>query len=226
MTKIAQPTTGPGGTSYRQYFRRLSPAAGPVAIDHHLGCFPLVDVYELLPVTIPGVSPLAHTKFLLYGPHEQVDLSHAGYSSTQFPRVAGIPWEYLLGQYQVTYSDETIFEDLINDFLTAFLRPPAADAIDFHNSKWIEDHCQSRTVADLKRSSEWDDIRWFVWPRKIVGAQQPLPAAGSALPAAFPSPEVEHLSYSSIILVLPQDLGMNPDGTPRQFVDLMITLRG
>jgi hypothetical protein len=214
-----------GMANYRRYFRKMDKTEETfILLEHGLGRYPLVDVYQLLPILVP--TPIlpqgaaTQTKFLLYYGHEELDLLQTNLTSKRLPRrTLGNAWEPLLAEYQVQYTDDDSLEDLFNDFLDAFFKLPAADEMDHQVTKWIDDHRDKRTVGELKKRGEWDDIRWVVLPQKIVvGGPPAIQNTDGSMPQ---NPlDVTHLSYNTLAV----RYGVNIQTSPTN-VDLMIVLR-
>ena len=164
---------------HKHYFRRLTTSDPSVTIQHELGCFPVVDVYELLLINIPGITP---AKFYLYYGHDerQALLKAVGERGQVKP---GTSIEALLAEYQIKHETDDSMGDVINDFLDAFFVLPNADEMEHLTSSWIDNHRES-IVGDLQSRGEWDDIRWFTWPKRIP----------------IPSVDVVQLSYETLQL--------------------------
>lgn len=208
-----------GLANYRRYFREMDAEETLVVLDHKLHRLPLVDIYELMSLNVPAAirSPNANQqqnpKFLLYYGHEELDLLQANVVSNQAKRlprkVLGTPWEPLLQEYVVEYEDDDSLNDVINDFFDAFFKLPAADDILAHEvSKWIDSHQDDRTIADLKKRDEWDDIRWLYLPRKLP-LEKPTANADNQ-PQIFSTPlEVVHMSYDALAVILDDTAAIN-----------------
>lgn len=229
-----------GTASYRRYFRRMDAEETLLVLEHGLHRFPLVDVYRLEPLQIPvdliptpasGERPTAPatTPFFLYYGHTELDLLQQQPVITppkRLPRrVLGTPWEMLLTEVGVAYTDDYSLNDVINDFLDAYFKAPAADEMEHMVSKWIDDHRDSRTVATLKQRGEWDDIRWAVLPRKLADGLALISGADQQQGVVV-GVDVIHLSYDTLAVQLPTNaFRPAPGGQQSQPLDLMILLR-
>jgi hypothetical protein len=216
-----------GLASYRRYFKRLE-ANQIVVLEHKLGRFPLVDIYDLLSIDMRVIAnePRIPEKFYVYYHHEERDrdvLYTRDRGATRWPW--GTPIEQLLLENQVQWEDDDSLGDVVNDLFDAFFKPPFVDHMEHRTSKWIDDHRES-LIGDLKKRDEWPDIRWVVRPHKGEGRLVvPLPAAPVPDNREIPIqptiyyPEVEHLSYDALSLKL---ANVRPADA---IVDLMILLR-
>jgi hypothetical protein len=207
---------------YRHYFRRIGVEQKRAIIEHKLGRFPVVDVYELLRIPVPNVTP--GPKFYLYYGHDerQALMNAMGEHGQEVP---GTLLEPLLYEYGVRWTEDDSLGDVVNDFLDAFFSLPKADEMEHQTSTWVDQH-RDRVVKDLKKRGEWDDIRWFTWPNKLITGR-PLTIPASPAPLVItPFVNVEQLSYDSLAVIAAPDLGTEPgENNPRQFIDVMIVLR-
>ncbi len=222
-----------GTANYRRYFRRMDTESTLLVLEHGLHRFPLVDVYRLKPIAVPAdlqPTPASGTRpatvqeipFFLYYGHTELDMLQQSLFDPprRLPRrVLGTPWELLLTEVGVQYDDDDSLNDVINDFFDAFFKAPAADEMDHMVSRWIDEHRDNRTIANLKQRDEWDDIRWAVLPRKL-GTGQVLGIGGTTdLVAGI---DVIDLSYDTLAIQVPANVVPKEKS---QFLDLMILLR-
>ena len=207
--------------AYRRYYKQMEPD-DTIVLEHELGRFPLVDVYELqsiLPAPTEG-DPIDE-KFYLYYHHEERDrdvLYTRDRGRVRWPWGASL--EQLLLEYQVEWEDDDSLGDVVNDFLDAFFAPPT-DHITHLTSLWIDDK-RDRTIEELKRRDEWPDVRWAVRPQRLVAGSPlpvigPTPAPGAVVQMASPVVNIHHLSYDTLEVNTAADLGRD--------IDLMILLR-
>ena len=210
--------------TYKHYFRRMGTDQRRAIIEHHLGTFPAVDVYELLDIPLP--TPAKNTKFLLYYGHDELDALLQAIGERVPRPLLGTPLAQLLPEYAVEWKDDDSLGDVINDFLDAFFNLPAADDIDHQLSdriKALSDQ-HDRTIAVLKQRDEWDDVRLLVRPSKlIVGG--PLAVAGPPALTITPLINVEQLSYDALQVSAAADLGTVGE-VAREFIDVMIVVKG
>ena len=229
-----------GTANYRRYFRRMDAEETLLVLEHGLHRFPLVDVYRLEPIQVqPDLLPTPAsgkrletpqtTPFFLYYGHTELDLLQQQPVITppkRLPRrVLGTPWELLLTEAGVQYNDDFSLNDVINDFLDAYFKAPAADEMDHMVSKWIDDHRDNRTIGNLKQRGEWDDIRWAVLPRKLADGLAIL--AGNDRVQQVVGVDIIHLSYDTLAVQIPSNAQIQPApaGQQPQCLDLMILLR-
>ncbi|HVF99136.1 MAG TPA: hypothetical protein VND68_04810 [Chloroflexia bacterium] len=224
-----------GQSSYRRYIKRLE-VGQTVVLEHKLGRFPLVDVYELLPVAphlkaADGTPAPINDRFYLYYGHEERDRDALFTRDRGTKRWAwGTPIEQVLRENKVEWEDDDSLGDVINDLLDAFFNTPDADEIEHGTSAWINDH-RKELISTLKLQNEWPDIYWTLRPFKLI-AGYPLAASnGGGLV------DVTHLSYDTLAIIAPGEFGKakrapSPARPPeviedveREFLDLMILLR-
>lgn len=232
-----------GMAAYRRYFKRLK-IEQPALLEHKLGRFPLVDIYQLMPIPVtaaqevgkPAATP-TFVKFFLYYGHEDLEalLPKAMNEYPELIREWGVPLEQILQEYEVVWEDDDSLGDVFNDFLSAFFKPPLVDHMEHKTSPWIDGH-REKTVSELKQRDEWPDIRWgFIPVRLTVGSEGfrvecPSNAGTTTVPCKIaPAVNVYHLNYDKLAII-PGDLGDEnvPGGktpVPRRSIDLMILLR-
>jgi hypothetical protein len=204
-----------GKAVYKRYFKQLK-SGKTIVLEHKLGRFPLVDIYELKEILEPfdGSESGIPEKFYLHYHHEERDrdkLFTEDRGEERWPW--GVPIEQLLKEYDVKWEDDDSLGDVINDFLDAFFKPPTVDHIGHKLSLWIEEH-KEKTIRYLKKRDEWPDIRWVTLPEKIVlMSGVPTSPAGATTPDI--SISVTHLGYDTLSFKNVSDSD----------IDLMILLR-
>ncbi len=213
--------TAPAPTATKTYyrvFRRLGAEQRRAIVQHNLGQFPVVDVYELLGIPVSDAGPeQQQVQFFLYYGHDELD-SLLRSIGVRFPReVFGTSLEELATEYGITYEDDDSLGDLVNDFLDAFFAEPGANEMEHRVSPWIDAH-RDQTVGDTKKRGEWDDLRWALRPVKLLSGS-PLTVVVGGVPATVtPLVSVEQLSYQALA-VSATDLG-----AAREFIDVMLVM--
>jgi hypothetical protein len=204
-----------GRSVYRRYIKDFTtdPGLDQVLLTHKLGRYPLVDVFELLPTT-NGANGTAGCKlFFFYG---HVDEETYGLSvRVGRDRVRlGVPFDQVLAELEVAYDEDSAIGDVVNDMWDALRKDPN-DEVKHCTSPWIDSACgEARTVGELKRSQQWDDLRLALRPDKCVAMCGNGPPQGEGKAAV----EVTQLDYDTLWL---RATGLTA-GTP---LDLMILLR-
>lgn len=198
-----------GQSVYRRFIKRFTNEGGmdSVLLEHDLGRYPIVDVYELLPVVakppVPADPELEKAKLLFYYGHKDTDDFGLVVRVGRGPRVQlGLPFEQVLAELGVVYEDDDTIEDVLNDMWTALWKPPN-DELDHATSPWVDECCgQRRTVADLKRSDQWADLLLAVKPQKFAMIGKPTAQAGGgrAGAAAGTHAEITHVNYRSLLV--------------------------
>jgi hypothetical protein len=208
-----------GKDVYKRYFKRLE-INQTVILNHSLGRFPIVDLYELLPIPLNLTTGPVTTAFYLYYGRIESDSDKLYTKDRGGERSPwGTPFEQVLNEYGINPEDKHTLNDVLNDFLQRFFDSRYVDdGIDYKNSKWIDEH-KGTTVGDLRRQGEWNDIRWVVRPQKIGFGPIPpetapaLATDGTAKAAGPRTVTVDHLSYNRLAL------------TAKGEINLMVLLR-
>lgn len=158
-----------GQSVYRRYIKRFDVRNLDAFLDHGLGRYPLVDVYELLPVVgdtrkVEVSNELKACKLLFYYGHVDADRYNLRISIGRDRRDLGIPFEQALTELGVEYDDDDTIEDVLNDLWTALSKDPN-DELDHCTTPWVDDCCgQRRTVQQLKDADQWNDLRLGIRP--------------------------------------------------------------
>jgi hypothetical protein len=196
-----------GQSVYRRYLKEFSGKSGmdTALLRHRLGRFPLVDLYELQTVTTVG--GVDYRLFLYYG-HLEAEKFGLVIQAGRDRLPLGIPLEQVLLELDVYPQGDDDLRDVINEMWDAFRRDPN-DEIPHGQSEEVDERCtQQRTVDQLKKSGEWDDLLVAIKPVKCTKGVH-------ALADDF---DVTHIDYDTVLL---ETHGL-PDTPPR---DLMILLR-
>ncbi|MDQ4025428.1 MAG: hypothetical protein M3217_08055 [Actinomycetota bacterium] len=155
-----------GPSVYRRYIKRFAGTEGmkEVFLEHGIGRFPLVDVYELLTVT--DRRPHDRCKVLFYYGHEDRDTYSLDVAYGRDEHQLGLRFEALLQELGVSYDGDDAIADVVQDMWTAFAKDPN-DEIEHCQTDWVEGCCrENKTVDELKRADQWDDLYVAIKPRK------------------------------------------------------------
>lgn len=163
---------------YRRYFKQLdrqlggAPTFGPAIIEHELDRYPVITVFELLPL---DVSDEANTgvKFLVY---------YAGHRDNAASRLStrgldtvhwGDSLDLLLDQFGLQVTPKQLFDDVLND-LWGRMFDPGLDQDHFRreaygHSDYVQQQIldKDRTVEELKQMGIWEDLHMALRPRMI-----------------------------------------------------------
>jgi hypothetical protein len=162
-----------GMAGYRRFIKRFTSDLDKVLIHHNLGRFPLVDVYRLERVVGEKASDeireqFRHCKLLFYYGHADADnfgLAHQVYREKVR---LGLPFGPLLDELGVEYEDDDTIEDVLNDMWDKLMEDPN-DELDHCQSPWVEECCgKRRTVAELKKADQWNDLYVAILPLRIL----------------------------------------------------------
>lgn len=200
-----------GQTAYRRYIKEFDVDAGTtrILLKHDLGGYPLVDIYELLPVAAPttGTGGKPCKLFFYYGAKDAEQFGLLIRVGKDRARL-GIGFEELLRELAVAYNDNTVVEDVLNDLQEKLWENPN-DELTFCTSPWVDECCgERRTVGDLKRGGQWDDLRVALRPRKC----------GKGADAGTCQVDVTQVNYQTLQV---EAAGLESGGV----LDLMILLR-
>lgn len=195
-----------GMAAYRRFIKEFTSEVDKVLLKHDLGRFPLVDVYELVPVT--AKADFTDCKLLFYYGHADAEDFGLWVKVYRDRMPMGIPFEQLLAELGVEYEDDDTIEDVLNDMWNAFMRDPN-DEIKHCTTPWVDECCgQRRTVGDLKKANQWPDLYVAIKSKKC----------GKGTDNTNCQVEVTQVNYDTLLLEAP--LGANS-----QPLDLMILLR-
>ncbi len=146
-------------------------------LDHNLGRYPLVDVYQLMALfnkennkeLLEECPKLEDCKLFVYYGHREAERYGLMHNINRRKIKIGIPLEPFLTELAVQYEDDDTLGDVLNDMLDAFMEDPN-DEITHCRSDWIEESVKDRrTVQDLKVADEWDDIKIALAPQQVRG---------------------------------------------------------
>jgi hypothetical protein len=209
-----------GPSAYRRYLKHFStdPGLNEVLLEHHLGAFPLIDIYELTPISGDKDNPGPFSLFFYYG---HVDEEKYGLSVRVGRERArlGLHLERLLAELSVAYDDDSSIGDVVNDMWDA-LRQDPNDELAHGTSPWIDQCCgEARTVAELKRTQQWNDLYLGIKPVKVTL----LHGSGTPQAGVFDVTAVQ-ANYDTVYLKV-DGFGKDQAGNDREQADLMILLR-
>lgn len=196
-----------GQSVWRRYIKRFTPKVNEALLAHELGRFPLVDVYELLTVaTLEGKA----CKILFFSGHADTDELDLRVEVYRDRALRGIPFDQVAAQIGLEYNDDSSIADVVDDFWTQFMLDPNDD-IEHCQTAWVDECCErNRTVGELKKAGDWDDLFIGLNPHKVGFG----PASGTAV-------DVSHVNYDTLYLRA-NFPGAAPAATT---LDLMLLLR-
>jgi len=217
------------GGEYHRYFKQIteqlqSGAYEPAVIEHKLCRYPVVEVYELMPLFDSSVSagwattppkgvtdpagkwPFdpAMTKFLVYYASNRDPFAEYMHTVSGERFYWGDPLTVFLDQFGIKPTATQKCDDVFNDFWGAMFNT-GEENDDFKREayghtpyiqKWIDG---DKSVDDLVKGGQWGDLRVAIRPRLMSsGAATWNPAGNGA--AAAPDVQVYHLSQNLIEL--------------------------
>lgn len=171
---------------YRRYFKQLAlPSDSPLPslIEHNLGRYPVVSLFELAELR-GGEEPDSNelvisaegerVKFLVYyAGHRDPDaaklMTRAGTDAVHW----GDPLQDILDQFGLQVSDSQYFDDVLNDLWGKIFDPGLEQDHFRRNSYGHTEYVQSqllgnsRTVKELKDGGIWSDLRLATRPQMI-----------------------------------------------------------
>jgi hypothetical protein len=200
-------------TGYLQVLCNLQVGKDKI-IEHGLKAYPIADVYQLdyfLAVCATNDTPAdAEAKWTLFY------LYHADERRLRIPPGTDpidietdpkyrVPWKNLLDQFQqqnlLEYTDDTTLDDLEVDFWRAMFRPPndSFDPDASCHSPWFEKSCgERRTVGELTRHGDFDDIYLKIKPRRTINYAQTTAVPDPVLPYDWYQPEPTNVRVSQL----------------------------
>ncbi len=215
-----------GYSVYKRFIKKFTPDTNQVLLNHDMGRYPLVDVYELHPVS--EVDGFEDCKVLVYYGHVDAD-EHDLYVRVFRDKVKiGYPLEILLEELGVSYKETSTIGDVLNDMWAAFCKDPN-DELKHCETAWISECCgKKRTVADLKEGGEWEDLFVALKPRKCgKGADTLLGPNG--VESARCQVDIGQANYNTLFVRVDDDVfsavGRDGEPTGREEVCLMFLLR-
>ncbi len=169
-------------TGYMRVFKRLTTTE--TLIKHELKDYPVTDVYQLMWFDVicseDDIKEKEKTIFYLYHGSEKRIRTKVNDGSTQeveieqaTPAPFKIPFSKMLELYKVSYDQDTTLDELEERFWEALFSAPNDQFDDDHtcHSPWFDRCCgERRTVADLKRRGDWDQLFFQTRPVKTVNA--------------------------------------------------------
>lgn len=200
----------PARTGYQRVYKRIK-LGDERLIEHKLKAKPLVDAY--LMQYFPVVRSEDETKvvtwvnFYLYHTSEMKQRNPEGGQPVVIEDVDDEhafkePFADLLSYYKVSYDDNSSLDDLVTEFWKALFAAPndQYDESQFGHSPWFDKCCgERRTVAELKRRGDWNDLwlksmptKTINWPRAPLGAT--FQQGNGPRPVAAP-PNIEVKQY-------------------------------
>lgn len=236
---------------YRRYIKRLNEPDPVALIEHKLGRYPLVDVYELLEVVGVGdekkrqqlSEELQRCKLFVYYGHREADKYGMRVNLHRQRINIGVPLETFLAEYQVEYEDDDTIGDVLNDMLEAFMN--ANDELDHCRSDWIQSSVHDRRkVSELKEADEWPDVQVAILPRQLRGRNVTSTVkltSGDGIETTYTVKQhvdVAHGNYDTLAVIVddkfvvePVPMGGVPDDVINQIkdqlkpIDVMLLLR-
>lgn len=205
----------PKRSGYKRIFKRLEKKDEPEIVNHGLGAFPLVDVYQLdYFEVVCGDHEDKENKFVnFYLYHsDETELRSATdgekrkiiiETSEEGQFVYKIKWVDMLKDLGVTYTPSQSIGDVVTEFWQALFKKPndKFDVDQYCNSPWFEKCCgENRSMAQIQQRDNIDELWFQMRPRKTINSPYPPPLAVEGdRPANFPNNvEVVHLDFDNI----------------------------
>ena len=218
-----------GVTVWRRYIKRFTPEINEALLVHGLGRYPIVDTYVLHPVATAGDQAFSKCKVLFFSSHADADDLGLRVRVYRDRALRGIVFEKLAAEVGLEYTETSSIADVLDDFWTQFILDPN-DEIDHCQTPWVDTCCeQNRTVAELKKAGDWDDLYIALNPRKCaVGAQLNTNPSDTTLQLLAPDCRVEvaHVNYETLYVAAdPANWPTDADTGDALPLDLMLLLR-
>ncbi|MDQ3915358.1 MAG: hypothetical protein M3323_08540 [Actinomycetota bacterium] len=202
-----------GPSVYRRYIKRFAGKEGmkEVFLEHDIGRFPLVDAYELLTVT--DTPPHETCKVLFYYGHEDRDKYSLDVSYGRDEHQLGLRFEAFLQELGVVYDGDDSISDVVQDMWSAFAKDPN-DEIEHCQTDWIDGCCrENRTVDELKRADQWEDLYVAIKPRKCeLTCGIPASSAPRETPQGRRAPAAKETEAREMEAAQPEERGDSGTG--------------
>jgi hypothetical protein len=226
---------------YRRYFKQvdenIDTTPEPIVIQHNLCRYPVVEVYELLPLfdtstelKIKGYKPVTNgdysewpfdptkVKFLLFYAANRDPIAEM-LSTEAGERVYwGDPLQTILDTFKVQPALTQKLDDLVNDLWGKMFNTNEEDD-DFRGEsygqsqyvqKWMDD---DKSVEDLTKGGQYGDLRMAIRPALLSPGFQPASPNSTDTHGAPNDVKVFHLSLNAVEIQV------------RAKMDLMVILR-
>lgn len=190
-------------TGYMMVFKKLK-LNDTVSIEHKLGICPLVDVYQLdyfqVVASEDDYRYLTWVNYYLYHSAEKVLRFQQEENSSDYQRIQietqpdafSIPFDTMLTFLNLNTEPDQTLDDVCTQFWEKLSSKPHDEFDDdqYTSSPWF-DRCRrdTKTVAALKKSKEWDNIRFQMRPRKTINLSQIIPTPAPIVESEMPNPK-------------------------------------
>ena len=205
-------------SGYQQIFKILRVGKEEI-IKHDLHLHPLVDIYQLDYFQVvccedKQSSAMWTTFYLYHSSEKKLRFGNEGVKPTAFEiqptesQPYRIPFRDLLDRYKVEYTDDSSLGDLETEFWEAFFKAPNDEFDDdqYCHSPWFDRCCrEQKSVRDLKRQGDWDELWFQMRPRKTINYPLPPPGPNDPQPEPTPAPtqiQVAQYDFDTIGLTL------------------------
>ncbi len=215
-----------GITVWRRYIKRFTREVGEALLVHELGRFPIVDTYVLDPVTTSDDAEFRLCKILFFAGHADADDLGLRVRVYRDRALRGIVFEKLAAEIGLEYTDSSSIADVVDDFWTQFMLDPN-DEIEHCQTPWVQSCCErNRTVGDLKKAGDWDDLYIALNPRKTAVGAALTTGKANALELPTSRVEVAHVNYDTLhVKTNWAETKGGGDGEDEPPLDLMMLLR-
>ncbi|HWQ15749.1 MAG TPA: hypothetical protein VNL77_23310 [Roseiflexaceae bacterium] len=208
---------------YRRYFKQLNRQVidertnqqifEPCVIEHKLCRYPLVEVYELLPVFahVPqtdgrGGVPAGYenVKFLIYYASKRDPMADLLTTESSDRYYWGDDFKLLLSQFDLKPALTQKLDDVVNDIFGKMFDPGLGQDQFDRDTYNVSEYVQKRmidtdqTVGDLMKGGQWNDLRVAIRPVQIP--------ALSTFPTGANAPrtvQVFHISQNEVEIRVP-----------------------
>jgi hypothetical protein len=205
----------PTRTGYMRVFCNLKVHTDKL-VQHNLKAYPVTDLYQLdyfegvcAKSDKPEDAVVELVLFYLYHADERrlrIPPQNDPIDIETDPKYRILWWtliDYFKDQKLLDYDDNTTLDDLEVDFWRAMFKSPPNDEFDpdsYCHSPWFEKCCgEKRTVGELKKHGDFDDIYLKLMPRKTVNFA-PTTTSGQGDPDAGATSEPTNVRVSQLDL--------------------------
>lgn len=215
----------PKRSGYKRIFKRLEKKDVPEIVNHGLGLFPLVDVYQLdYFEVVCGDHEDKENKFVNFYLYHSDETELRSATATEKRKIIietseegqyvyKVKWTDMLKDLGVTYTPSQSIGDVVTEFWQALFKKPndKFDVDQYCNSPWFEKCCgENRSMSQIQQRDNLDELWFQMRPRKTINFPYPEPI--NPRPANFPNNlEVVQLDFNNIGVKLLNDPFYTPD---------------
>jgi len=172
---------------YQRYFKQVKSANNTFVIEHNMGRYPVIDLYELGSFgTLEdgmiaggsskegngGGASASNLRFFVYYAGRRDPAAEMMVTETVDRFYWGDALSDILERLGLIVQPTQLFDDVLNDMWGNFFDPGFLsdnfDRIKYGHSAYIDEAMLDSTVDDLRKAGRWDDLRLATRPHQIA----------------------------------------------------------